>query len=82
MIYTRLGKNSIHGTVPRRKPLVTKRKPHRLVSHFTENILMVPKTGKNILCTDKTTFGEGMSPVGSAIKLTAFHKKNIMGVVV
>ncbi|KAI3368140.1 hypothetical protein L3Q82_007872 [Scortum barcoo] len=49
-IRKRLGKNGLHGRVPRRKPLLSKKKALRLVSILPENILMIPKTFGKILC--------------------------------
>ncbi|KAK3556981.1 hypothetical protein QTP70_022323 [Hemibagrus guttatus] len=51
-IRKRLGKNGLHGRVPRRKPLLNKKNISfkRLVSVLPENILMIPKTFGKILC--------------------------------
>ncbi len=78
-IRKRLGKNGLHGRVPRRKPLLSKK--NKLVSVLPENILMIPKTFGKILCgltRQKLNFLEGVCPITSGVKVTAFQKKNII----
>ncbi len=53
----------------------------RLVSVLLENILMIPKTFGKILCgltRQKLNFLEGVCPITSGVKVTAFQKKNII----
>ncbi len=63
IIRKRLGKNGIHGRVPRQTPLLTKR-TQRLVSHLPKNILIIPKTFGQIFCglmRQSWTFGRCVS---------------------
>ncbi len=84
-IRKRLGKNGIHGRVPRQKPLLLqamvefqgkshcKKTPQRLVSHLPKNILIIPKPFGQIFCGlmgQKLNFLEGVCPVTSDVKPT------------
>ncbi len=71
-IRKRLGKNGIHGRVPRQKPLLTKR-TQRLVSHLPKKSWLFPKTFGQIFCRlmwQKLNFLEGVCPVTSGVKST------------
>ncbi len=73
-IRKRLGKNGLHGRVPRRKPLLSK----KLISVLPENILMIPKTFGKILCgltRQKLNFLEGVCPITSGVKVTQHFRK-------
>ncbi len=48
-IRKRLGKNGIHGRVPRQKPLLTKKNTKARLT-FAKNILIIPKTFGQIFC--------------------------------
>ncbi len=79
-IRKRLGKNGIHGRVPRQKPLLTKKtKTEILISHLPKIILIIPKLFGQILCGlmhQKFNFLEGVCPVKSCVKPTQhFIKK-------
>ncbi len=74
-IRKRLGKNGIHGRVPRQKTLLTKKNIKQ------KNILIITKTFGQIFCCwcDKSwTFGRCVSRYIWRKTNTAFHKKNIM----
>ncbi|KAK3513490.1 hypothetical protein QTP70_015502 [Hemibagrus guttatus] len=75
-IKKRLGKNGLHGRVPRQKMLLSKKK--RLVPVLPENILMIPKTFGKILCgltRQKFYFLEGLCPITSGVKVTPHFRK-------
>ncbi len=79
-IRKRLGKNGLHGRVPRLKPLLSKKNIKASLS-FARNILMIPKTFGKILCDwrDKSwTFGRCVSHYIWRKSNTAFQKKNII----
>ncbi len=76
-IRKRLGKNGLHGRVPRRNPLLSKR-TNRLVSALPENILMIPKTFGKIICgltRQKCNILEGVCPITSGVKVTQHFRK-------
>ncbi len=70
-IRKRLGKNSIHGRVPRQKPLLTKNNTKARLT-FAKKYLDYPQDfWTNILWTDETkVFLKGVCPVTSGIKPT------------
>ncbi len=82
-IRKRLGKNSMHGRVPRQKPLLTK-KNTKVCLTFAKKYLDYPQDfWANILWTDATKvelFGRCVSRT-SGVKPTAFHKKYIISTV-
>ncbi len=70
-IRKRLGKNSIHGRVPRQNPLLTKNNTKVRLT-FAKTYLDYPKTFGQIFCglmRQKLNFLEGVCPVTSGIKL-------------
>ncbi len=77
----RLGKNGIHGRVPRQKPLLTKKNRKARLT-FAKKYLDYPqKVWANILWTDETKvelFGKCVSHYIWCKTNTAFHKKNII----
>ncbi len=77
-IRKRLGKNSIHGRVPRKKPLLTKNTKARLT--FAKKYLDYPQDfWVNILWTDETkVFGRCVSCYMWCKPNTAFPKENII----
>lgn len=76
-----LGKNGIHGRVPRRKPLLTKKNIKARLT-FAKNHLDHPQSfWENVLWTDQTKvelFGRNASRYIWRKKNTAFDKKNIV----
>lgn len=80
-IRKRLGKNSIHGRVPRQKPLLTKKNTKARLT-FAKKYLDYPQDfWANILWTDATKvelFGRCVSRYIWRKTNTAFHKKNII----
>ena len=46
----RLGKNGIHGRVPRQKPLLTKKNINAFLTFGKKNFFMIPKTFEKIFC--------------------------------
>ncbi len=80
-IRKRLGKNSIHGRVPRQKPLLTKKNTKARLT-FAKKYLNYPQDfWANILWTDATKvelFGRCVSCYIWRKTNTAFHKKNII----
>ncbi len=70
-IRKRLGKNGIHGRVPRQKPFLTKKNTKACLT-FTKKYLDYPQDfWANILWTDETfNILEGVCPVTSGVKLT------------
>ncbi len=80
-IRKRLGKNGIHGRVPRQKPLLTKKNTKARLT-FAKKILIIPQDfWANILSTDVTKvelFGRCVSRYIWRKINTAFHKKNII----
>ncbi len=80
-IRKRLGKNGIHGKVPRQKPLLTKKNTKARLT-FAKKYLDYPKDfWANILWTDETKaelFGRCVSRYIWHKTNTGFHKKNII----
>ncbi len=80
-IRKRLGKNSIHGSVPRQKPLLTKKNTKARLT-FAKNYLDYPQDfWAHILWSDETKvelFGRCVSHYIWRKTNTAFHKKNII----
>ncbi len=80
-IRKRLGKNSIHGRVPRQKPLLTKKNTKACLT-YAKNYLDYPQDfWANILWTDATKnllIGRCVSCYTWRKTNTAFHKKNII----
>ncbi len=71
-IRRRLGKNGIHGRVPRQKPLLTKKNTKAHLT-FAKNILIIPKNFGQIFCglmRQMLNFLEGVCPVTSGVKPT------------
>ncbi len=71
-IRKRLGKNGIHGRVPRQEPLLTKKNTKAHLT-FAKKNLIIPKTFGQIFCglmRQKLNFLEGVCPVTSGIKPT------------
>ncbi len=89
-IRKRLGKNSIHGRVPRQKPLLTKKNTKARLT-FAKKYLDYPQDFlANILWTDesKVEFLEGVCPIISGvkptqhfIKRTSYQQSNMVVVV-
>ncbi len=89
-IRKRLGKNDIHGRVPRQKPLLTKKNIKALLT-FAKNILIIHKTFGQIFCglmQQKLNILEGVCPVTSGvkpaqhfIKRTSYQQSNMVVVV-
>ncbi len=77
----RLGKNSIHGRVPRQKPSLTKKNTKAHLT-FAKKYLNYPQDiWGNTLWTDETKeelFGRCVSHYIWSTTNTAFHKKNII----
>uniref|UniRef100_A0A9J7YLT4 Transposase Tc1-like domain-containing protein n=1 Tax=Cyprinus carpio carpio TaxID=630221 RepID=A0A9J7YLT4_CYPCA len=76
-IRKRLGKNGIHGRVPRQKPFADQ-KEHKGLSHIFQNIdliLNIPKTFGQIFCG---LFGMCVCRYMWHKTNTTFHKKNII----
>ncbi len=74
-IRKRLGKNGLHGRVPRPKPLLSKK---NIKAHLSFDILMIPKTFGKILCgltRQKFNFLEGVCPITSGLKVTQHFRK-------
>ncbi len=80
-IRKRLGKNGIHGRVPRQKPLLTKKNTKACLT-FAKKYLDYPQDfWANILWTDETKvelFGKCVSHYIWRKTNTAFHRKNII----
>ncbi len=71
-IRKRLGKNDIHGRVPRRKPLLTKKNTKARLTHQEKKILFIPNTFGLIFCglmRQKLKFWK-VCPVTSDVKQT------------
>ncbi len=89
-IIKRLGKNSIHGRVPRQKPLLTKNNTKARLT-FAKKYLDYPKTFGQIFCglmRQKLNFLEGVCLVTSGvkptqhfIKRTSYQQSNMVVVV-
>ncbi len=83
-IRKRLGKNTIHGRVPRQKPLLTKKDTKARLT-FANKYLDFPQDfWANILWTDETKvelFGRCVSRYIWCKSNTAFYKKNIISTV-
>ncbi|KAF7640693.1 hypothetical protein LDENG_00022540, partial [Lucifuga dentata] len=72
-IRKRLGKNGIHGRVPRRKPLLTKKNTKARLTFAKKHLDDPQDFWENILWTDETKV-----ELFGSVKLTAFQKKNII----
>ena len=80
-IRKRLGKNGIHGRVPRRKPLLTKKNTKARLTFAKKHLDDPQDFWENILWTDETKvelFGRCASRYIWRKTNTAFHKKNII----
>ena len=80
-IRKRLGKNGIHGRVPRRKPLLTKKNKESLSYNCHKTSWWSQDFWENILWTDETKvdlFGRSASPYIRHNTNTAFWKKKII----
>ena len=77
----RLGKNGIHGRVPRQKPLLTKKNTKACLTFAKKHLDDPQDFWENILWTDETKvelFGRCASRYIWCKTNTAFHKKNII----
>ncbi len=89
-IRKRLGKNGIHGRVPRQKLLLTKNNTKTCLKLAKKKILIIPKTFGQIFCglmRQKFNFLEGVCPVASGVKPTqhfikSYQQSNMVVVVV
>ena len=80
-IRKRLGKNGLHGRVPRRKPLLSKKNIKARLNFSTTHLDDPQDFWDNILWTDETKvelFGRCVSKYIWRRRNTAFHKKNII----
>ncbi len=80
-IRKRLGKNGIHGKVPRQKPLLTKKNTKAHLIFAKKYLDYTQDLWANILWTDETKvelFGRCVSRYIWHKTNTAFHKKNII----
>lgn len=80
-IRKRLGTNGIHGRVPRRKPLLTKKNIKARLTFATKHLNDPQDFWENILWTDETKvelFGRCVSRYIWRKSNTAFQKKNII----
>ena len=89
-IRKRLSKNGIHGRVPRRKPLLTKKSTKACLTFAKNHLVYHKDIWANILWTDqkKLNFLEGVGPVTSGvkraqhfIKTTSYQESNMAVVV-
>ncbi len=79
-IRKRLGKNGLHGRVPRRKPLLSKKNIKSHLSFARKHLDDPQDFWENTLWIDETKvelFGRCVS-ITSGVKVTAFQKKNII----
>uniref|UniRef100_A0A3B3DJG5 Transposase n=1 Tax=Oryzias melastigma TaxID=30732 RepID=A0A3B3DJG5_ORYME len=80
-IRKRLGKNGLHGRVPRRKPLLSKKNIKARLNFAKKHLDDCQDFWENILWTDETKvelFGRCVSRYIWRKSNTAFHKKNII----
>ncbi|KAK3569335.1 hypothetical protein QTP86_026814 [Hemibagrus guttatus] len=80
-IRKRLGKNGLHGRVPRRKPLLSKKNIKACLSFTRKHLDDLQDFWENTLWTDKTKielFGRSVSHYVWRKSNTAFQKKNII----